>query len=82
MNNPLVGGVSQMAATMKEVQQVMKEIEQFSRTINGSPQQQVQQLLNSGRVSQERYNWAYQQARETQKQIQQFQQMLGGGKQS
>ena len=35
---------------------------QFRQTINGDPRAQVQNLLNSGRVSQEQYNMAVQKA--------------------
>lgn len=34
----------------------------FAKTIKGDPQEQVQQLLNSGRVSQAQYNAAVQKA--------------------
>lgn len=76
MSNPLVGGRPQ--GQMGNVQQLMQRFNQFRQTFQGNPQQQIQQLMNSGKVSQEKYNWAYQQAQEAQKQIQQFQQMMGG----
>ena len=69
MNNPLVGGAPQIGA-MGNMQQIMQRFEQFRKTFSGNPQQQVQQLLNSGRVSQQAYNNAYQMA-------QQFQRMMG-----
>jgi hypothetical protein len=40
---------------------------QFRQTINGDPRAQVQNLLNSGRVSQEQYNMAVQQANQLMK---------------
>ena len=40
---------------------------QFRQTINGDPRTQVQNLLNSGRVSQEQYNMAVQQANQLMK---------------
>ena len=40
---------------------------QFRQTINGDPRAQVQSLLNSGRVSQEQYNMAVQQANQLMK---------------
>lgn len=49
------------------VQQFMN----FKNNFRGDAQQQVQQLLNSGRISQQQYNYAVQMA-------QQFQRMLGG----
>ena len=37
---------------------------QFRQSFKGDPQQQVQQLLNSGKVSQEQYNAAVQKAQQ------------------
>lgn len=71
MNNPLVGGTPQMTGTMGNMQQLMQQFNQFRQTFQGNPQQQVQQLMNSGKVSQQDYNRAYQMA-------QQFQRMMGG----
>lgn len=48
----------------------MQRFDQFRQTITGDPRQQVQQLLNSGKVSQAQYNQAVQMA-------QQFQRMFG-----
>ena len=69
MINPLIGG--QNTNPMNSFQQMMQQFNQFRQTFQGNPQQQIQQLMNSGKVSQERYNWAYQQA-------QQFQKMMSG----
>lgn len=71
MNNPLFGGTPQMSGSMANIQRTMQQFQQFRQSFQGDPRQQVQQMLNSGRVSQERYNQAYQMA-------QQFQQMMGG----
>lgn len=71
MNNPLFGGTPQMSGQMANIQRTMQQFQQFRQSFQGDPRQQVQQMLNSGRVSQERYNQAYQMA-------QQFQQMMGG----
>lgn len=78
MNNPLMGGMPQVTGPMAKVQQLMTQVNQFAQTFRGNPQEQVQQMMNSGRVTQERFNWAHQQAVEAQRQIQQFQQMMGG----
>lgn len=43
-------------------QNFMQQFEQFKKTINGNPKEQVQQLLNSGKISQQQYNAAVQQA--------------------
>ena len=50
---------------------MMQQLNQFRQNFHGNPQQQIQQLINSGRISQEQYNNAY-------KMAQQIQQMLGG----
>ena len=50
---------------------ILQRFQQFQQNFKGDPQQQVQQLLNSGRVSQSQYNQAVQLAN-------QFQRMLGG----
>lgn len=41
---------------------LVQQFQQFKQTFTGDPRQQVQQLLNSGRVSQEQYNNAVQMA--------------------
>lgn len=41
---------------------LIQQFQQFKQTFTGDPRQQVQQLLNSGRVSQEQYNNAVQMA--------------------
>ena len=50
---------------------MLQRFQQFKQNFRGDPQQQVQQLLNSGKVSQAQYNQAVQMA-------QQFQRMFGG----
>ena len=41
---------------------IISRFRQFRQMFKGDPQQQVQQLLNSGRISQEQYNAAVQKA--------------------
>ena len=43
---------------------IISRFSQFRQTFKGDPQQQVQQLLNSGKVSQEQYNAAVQKAQQ------------------
>lgn len=43
-------------------QDFIKQFEQFKKTISGNPKEQVQQLLNSGKITQQQYNAAVQQA--------------------
>ena len=48
---------------------IIQQFQQFRNNFRGDPRQQVQQLLNSGRVSQEQYNQAVQMANMLQKMI-------------
>lgn len=50
---------------------VIQRFQQFRQQFNGDPRQQIQQMLNSGRISQSQYNQAVQMA-------QQLQRMMGG----
>lgn len=52
-------------------QSMMQRFQQFQQMFRGDPRQQVQQLLNSGKVSQQQYNQAVQMAK-------QFQKMMNG----
>lgn len=64
--NPLYNDLSQQQGN-----NILQRFQQFRQNFHGNPQEQVQQLLNSGRVSQADYNRAVQMA-------QQFQRMFGG----
>ena len=68
MSNPLFQMMS--GPQMGGMQQLMSRFQQFQQMFKGDPRQQVQQLLNSGKVSQAQYNQAVQMA-------QQFQRFLG-----
>lgn len=62
MSNPLfdiLGG----SALPPVVQQFM----QFKNSFKGDPKQQVQQMLNSGRVTQDQYNMAVRKAQDLQR---------------
>lgn len=39
----------------------MQQFQQFRRTFQGDPRQQIQQMLNSGKITQAQYNQAVQQ---------------------
>ena len=41
---------------------IIQRFQQFKQSFTGNPQQMVQQLLNSGKVSQQQYNQAVQMA--------------------
>lgn len=45
---------------------IVQEFMKFKQNFTGNPQQQVQQLLNSGKISQEQYNQAVQMANQLQ----------------
>lgn len=67
MANPLFNmfGNSQFGNMAGMVQQ----FQQFKKMFQGNPQQQVQELLNSGKVTQQQYDQAVQQARALQKML-------------
>lgn len=66
MANPLFNAMGNHGNMSGLVQQFY----QFKNSFRGNPQQQVQQLLNSGKITQQQYDLAVQQAKE-------FQKMLG-----
>ena len=45
---------------------ILQQLQQFRQTFRGDARQQVQQMLNSGRVTQEQYNRAVQMAQQLQ----------------
>jgi hypothetical protein len=63
MNNPLFG--------MNQQNGLMQRFQQFQQMFRGDPKQQIQQMMNSGKVNQNQYNQAVQMA-------QQFRRMIGG----
>lgn len=62
MSNPLYG-------MMQNQSNFLQKLQQFQRMLKGDPREQVQQLLNSGRVSQAQYNQAVQMANQLQKML-------------
>ena len=72
MSNPLFQMLTgQAAKSMSGPMNILQQFMQFRQAFRGDPRQQVQQMLNSGKVSQEQYNQAVQLAK-------QLQSMLGG----
>lgn len=71
--NPIMTGNQQMGNGMpnNNIAQMMQRFQQFRQTFSGDPRQQIQQLMNSGKISQSDYDKAVQMA-------QQFQRMMGG----
>ena len=58
MSNPLFG----MLSGQMQMNPMMQKFNQFRQMFKGDPQQQVQQMLNSGKISQAQYNQAVQMA--------------------
>lgn len=48
---------------------ILQRFHQFQQMFRGDPQKQVQELLNSGKVSQSQYNQAVQMANQFQKML-------------
>jgi vancomycin permeability regulator SanA len=67
MSNPLFG---MMGGNQPQMSGLMQRFQQFKQAFTGDPKQRVQDLLNSGRISQQQYNQAVQMA-------QQLQRMMG-----
>lgn len=68
MSNPLfdmLGGA--MPNNMGAAGNILQRFAEFQRTFRGDARQQVQQMLNSGRITQEQYNRAVQLANQLQK---------------
>lgn len=58
MSNPLFG----MLTGQMQMNPMLQKFNQFRQMFKGDPQQQVQQMLNSGKISQAEYNQAVQMA--------------------
>lgn len=67
MANPLfqaLGG--QMTGPMGQFQRMMQQFQQFKANFQGDPQQEVQKLLQSGKINQEQLNQLQQMAKQFQ----------------
>lgn len=69
--NSLGGGKSQLPGPFGNIQQMMQRLNQFRQSFQGDPKEQVQQLLNSGKMSQEQYNKLSQMATQIQNMLNQ-----------
>lgn len=69
MTNPLFNllGNSSNVGNFGNLGKIIQQFQQFKSTFQGNAQQQVQQLLNSGKVSQADYNNAVQLANQLMK---------------
>lgn len=63
MSNPLFGMMN------NQPNNLIQRFQQFQRMFKGNPQEQVQQLLNSGKVTQDQYNKAVQMANQLSRMI-------------
>lgn len=71
MANPLFGMFgNQMSGNFGNFMNMLSQFEQFRQNFQGDPRQQVQNLLNSGRMSQGQFN-------QLQAMATQFQNMMG-----
>ena len=66
MNNPISSMFGQ-----NPMGNLMQRFQQFQQTFRGDANQQIQQMMSTGRVNQQQYNQAVQMAN-------QFRRMLGG----
>lgn len=65
-NNPLFNLLNQNTGATGQ-NGFMSRFQAFRQAFQGNPQEQVQRLLNSGRITQEQYNRAVQMANELSK---------------
>lgn len=68
MANPLfqaLGG-GQMPGPMGQFQRMMQQFQQFKANFQGDPQQEVQKLLQSGKITQQQLNQIQQMAKQFQ----------------
>lgn len=67
--NPLFNMLTNQNQTKPMESNIIQRFQQFQRMFSGDPKQQIQQLLSSGRVSQQQYNQAVQMANQLQRLI-------------
>lgn len=65
MSNPLYN----MLGNNPDQNSLLQRFQKFRQSFQGNPQQQVQQLLNSGKITQQQYDQAVKQAKELQKML-------------
>ena len=65
----MLSGNSQNMGPFSNMQNMLQQLNQFRQSFQGDPKQQVQQLLNSGKMSQAQYNQLSQMATQIQKMI-------------
>lgn len=65
MSNPLFG----MMGNQPQANGLLQRFQQFKQAFSGDPKQRVQDMLNSGQISQQQYNQAVQMAQQMQKML-------------
>lgn len=70
MSNPLFNAMQGMSGNlpgrMGQFQRMAQEFKRFKAGFNGDPHQEVQRLLNSGKMTQQQFNQLYSVARQFQ----------------
>ena len=66
MNNPIFNAMMQNTP-MGNVQNLMNQYRQFRQTFSGDPQQKIQEMLNSGQITQAQVDQARNKATQFQK---------------
>jgi len=67
MNNPLYKQIQQQ--NQNPMNLFMQRFQQFRQSFSGDPQEQIQKMMNSGKISQQDYNNAYQKAQQMMRMI-------------
>ena len=67
----MLGGSQKLPGPFGNFQQMMGKLNQFRQSFKGDPKQQVQELLNSGKMSQNQYNQLSQMATQIQEMLKQ-----------
>ncbi len=57
---------------MNNMMNMLQQFMQFKNSFQGNPQQQIQQMLNSGKVSQQQYDDAVKKAQQLQQMLSNF----------
>lgn len=67
----MLGSNTSLPGPFGNMQNLMQRLNQFRQSFQGDPKQQVQQLLNSGKMSQSQYNQLSQMATQIQNMLNQ-----------
>lgn len=70
MSNPFSGMMNNMPGPMGKFNVMMQSFNQFASAFKGDPKEKVQELLNSGRMTQEQYSQLEQMAKQFQSMMQ------------